>query len=163
MERQSRKAEFLVPAAPVPQCAANLLKRVDVDEVLLRFAPEAECEDYLREAERMISLLLPRGDLSLVGGRAQLDCPPFITKERLRLCWEQVTQIRGLLPHAYCRPHKTDVHGYDSHPMQYAAPLFHFALKMAFQYREPNPWSRRLAAYALEKLAGYLCTWLKGG
>ena len=47
--------------------------------------------------------------------------------------------------------------------MQYGVALFYFTLKMCFQYREPNPWSRRLAAYALEKLAGYLCTWLKGG
>ena len=81
----------------------------------------------------------------------------------LRLCWEQVLQIRGLLPQSYCRPHAHDRHPFDAHPMQYGVALFYFTLKMCFQYREPNPWSRRLAAYALEKLAGYLCTWLKGG
>ena len=87
-------------------CAASghAGKRVDVDEVMLRFAPEAECEEYLREAEIMISLLMPSADLNLAGqtamSKGRFDCPPFITKERLRMCWEQVTQIRGLLPQA---------------------------------------------------------------
>ena len=135
-------------------------KRVDVDEVMLRFAPEAECEEYLREAEMMISVLLPRTDLQL---GTPLDCPQFITKERLRLCWEQVTQIRGLLAQTYCRPHKGNTHPYDSHPMQYACALLHFTLKMATQYREPNPYARKLAAHALERLATYLTTWLDSG
>ena len=93
-------------------------KRVDVEEVMLRFAPAAECDVYLSEGCAMMDLLLPFRDLNL-----PIPCtftPPFLTKERLRLCWEQVLQIRGLLPQSSCRPHKTDTHPYDSHPMQYA-------------------------------------------
>ena len=72
--------------------------------------------------------------------------PAFLTKERLRLCWEHVSQIRGLLPQSYCRPHAHDRHPFDNHPLQDGVPLFYFTLKMRFQYREPNPWSRRLAS-----------------
>ena len=150
-------------------CAASghAGKRVDVDEVMLRFAPEAECEEYLREAEIMISLLMPSADLNLAGqtamSKGRFDCPPFITKERLRMCWEQVTQIRGLLPQAYTSPSKSDTHPFDAHPMQYATALFHFTYKMATQYREPNPYARRLAAHALERLSNYFLTWLDGG
>ena len=31
------------------------------------------------------------------------------------------------------------------------------------QYREPNPYARRLAAHALERLSTYMLTWLNGG
>jgi len=34
---------------------------------------------------------------------------------------------------------------------------------MATQYREPNPYARRLAAHALERLSLYFLTWLDGG
>eukprot|EP00965_Chrysotila_dentata_P116519 3851303-Pleurochrysis_carterae.AAC.2 len=108
----------------------------------------------------MIDLLLPFRDL-----QQPIPCslvPPFITKERLRLCWEQVSQIRSLLPQFYCRPHKGDHHPFDDHPMQYGVPLLFFTLKMALQYVEPNPASRRLAYHALEKLSRYLITWLSG-
>ena len=74
----------------------------------------------------------------------------------------QVAQIRGLLPLSYCRPHKSDSHPYDSHPSQHGIALFHFALKMAFQYREPNPTSRALAAHLLEKLAACIELWIDG-
>ena len=130
--------------------------------VLLRFAPEAECEEYLREAEMLWSLLAPQADLHRMARGMQRACPRFLTKERLRMLWEQVTQIRGLLPQAYCQPHKADTHTYDSHPMQYAVALLHFTLKMATQYREPNPYSRRLAAHAIEVLASYLAAWMDG-
>jgi hypothetical protein len=136
-------------------------KHVDVDEVLLRFASEAECDEYLREAEQMMDVLLPDRDLHLMAAQLQ-SCPSFVTKERLRLCWEQVVQIRELLTRSYCRPHSGDVHQYDAHPMQYAVALFHFALKTVTQYREPNPYSRRLAAHAVERLAGYVEAWVRG-
>ena len=113
------------------------------------------------QARRMMELLLPFRALD--APVPYNFVPAFLTKERLRLCWEHVSQIRGLLPQSYCRPHAQDRHPFDAHPMQYGVALFYFTLKMRFQYREPNPWSRRLAAYALEQLAGYLCTWLKGG
>ena len=126
----------------------------------LRFAAEEECEEYLSQARQMMDLLLPFRALD--EPVPYNFVPAFLTKERLRLCWEHVSQIRGLLPQSYCRPHAHDRHPFDNHPLQYGVALFYFTLKMCFQYREPNPWSRRLAAYALEKLAGYLCTWLKG-
>ena len=135
-------------------------ERVDVDEVMLRFAPLAECEEYLADGCLMLDLLLPFRDLNM-----PIPCtftPPFLKKERLRLCWEHVLQIRGLLPQSSCRPHKSDTHPYDSHPMQYAVALFHFTLKMATQYREPNPYSRRLASFSLGRLARYLTRWLQG-
>ena len=59
--------------------------------------------------------------------------PAFLTKERLKLAWEQVSQLRGLLPQAYCQPHKVDRHAFDSHPMQHGVALFHYAFKMALQ------------------------------
>ena len=102
----------------------------------------------------MLDVLLPFGDLN-----SPMACnlvPPFLTKERLKLCWEQVSQIRSLLPQAYCRFHKTDRHAFDSHPLQYAIPLFYFTFKMAVQYREPSPSSHTLAAYALEKLSSWV-------
>ena len=64
--------------------------------------------------------------------------------------------------HSYCRPHKAEGHAFDSHPFQYATALFYFALKMATQYREPNPYSRRLAVASLTRLASYLTEWLHG-
>ena len=136
-------------------------KHVDVDEVMLRFASEAECDEYLREAEQMMDVLLPDRDLHLMAAQLQ-SCPSFVTKERLRVCWDQIVQIRGLLTQTYCRPQKADAHAYDSHPIQYAVALFHFALKMVTQYREPNPYSRRLAAHAIERLSVYVCSWLDG-
>ena len=154
----------LLPELLRSACAAAgaVGKRVDVDEVLLRFAADVECDEYLREAEDMMDVLLPDRDLVEMAARMQ-SCPPFVTKERLRLCWDQVAQIRGLLPALYCRLSPNDSHPYDSHPIQYAVPLFYFALKMVTQYREPNPYSRRLAAHALERLSGYILQWLEGG
>ena len=46
----------------------------------------------------MLELLIPFRDLD-----RPIPCnfvPRFLTKERLKLCWEQVSQIRGLLPHS---------------------------------------------------------------
>jgi hypothetical protein len=144
-------------------CAAagTVGKGVDIDEAILRFASEAECDEYLREAEQMMDILLPHRSLDLMAASLHA-CPPFITKERLKLLWNQVTQIRNLLPQSYCQPHRTDCHPYDSHPLQYCMPLFYFALKMLTQYREPNPYSRRLAAHALEQMAGHMMVWVDG-
>ena len=33
---------------------------------------------------------------------------------------------------------------------------------MAYQYEEPNPYARRLAVCAIERLAGYIATWMDG-
>ena len=107
----------------------------------------------------MVGLLLPCRDLSTHASYSAP--PPFVTSERLKLCWEHVAQVRGLLPHSYCRPHKAEGHAFDSHPFQYATALFYFALKMATQYREPNPYSRRLAVASLTRLA-HLTEWLHG-
>ena len=142
------------------EAAGEVGRRVDVDEVALRFADEAECDEYLVQARQMLELLLPFRALDKP--IAYNFVPRFLTKERLRLCWEHVSQIRALLPQSYCRPHATDRHAFDAHPMQYGVALFYFTLKMRFQYREPNPYSRRLAAFALEKLAGYIVRWLQG-
>eukprot|EP00966_Prymnesium_polylepis_P191683 4442279-Prymnesium_polylepis.1 len=108
----------------------------------------------------MLELLLPFRDLGTLYPHNFV--PPFLTKERLKLCWEQVVQLRGLLPQAYCQPHKLDRHPYDSHPMQLGVALFHFAFKMTLQYEEPNPTSRLLAARMIERLAEHIAAWVDG-
>ena len=69
------------------------------------------------------------------GGRSA-----FLTYERLKMCWDQVAQIGDLVRQAYVRPTKADLSEVDAHPMQYAVPLFTFALRLACFYREPNLW-----------------------
>ena len=89
--------------------------------------------------------------------------PAFITDERLKLCWGQIAQIRELVPQGYLRLSKDDSHEFDEHPLQYAVPLFTFALRLACFYREPNPISRQLAAFMVEKLAASIALWVDGG
>ena len=102
-------------------------ERVEVEAVLLRFAAEDECEEYLRQvppccrccppsnaptvsssrrvllcisaescqATIMIELLLPFRDLNRpIPANATPRC---ITKERLKLCWEQALVLLLLL------------------------------------------------------------------
>ena len=85
--------------------------------------------------------------------------PPFLTDERLRLCWEHVAHIRSLLPQAYLKLDKGQHHDFDAHPMQYAVPLLTLALRLACFYREPNPMARKLAARMTGRLAEYIKCW----
>ena len=151
------------------QAAGAVGARVVAEEVMLRFDSAEACEECLALGREMLDHMLPARDLG-----HPLPCTPrlggggggslrFLSNERLKLCWDQVAQIRSLLPNTYCRPHKAQPHPHDSHPIQYALALFHFTLKMAFQYREPTPYSRRLATYALERLATSILRWMDGG
>ena len=79
------------------------------------------------------------------------------------MCWEQIAQIRGLVPQAYLRFGKDSFHPFDAHPLQYALPLFTFALRLACFYREPNPMARKLAARMVERLAGSIAVWVNDG
>ena len=81
---------------------------VDVAEVMLRIEMEEDVAEYLRQAYQMMELLLPFRDLGNLYPHNFV--PPFLTKERLKLAWEQVSQLRGLLPQSYCQPHKVDRH-----------------------------------------------------
>ena len=55
-----------------------------------------------------------------------------------------------------------DLNETDELSAMYGTALFHFTLKMAAQYREPNPYSRRLASHSIEKLCTYIIRWMQG-
>ena len=85
MHSNSSGSSSSLGAGPAEGGASSGISRLDVDEVMLRFAPLSECEEYLSQASRMLELLLPFRDLN-----APIPCtftPAFLTRDLpFKLC-----------------------------------------------------------------------------
>ena len=95
----------------VPVELVDVLKtewRMEMEKIERRREWDRETERIKQRHKEMHTMESDRlheanGRLREASERSLQECPRSVTKERLRLCWEHVSQIRGLLPQVRAR------------------------------------------------------------